>query len=245
MDWIFYIFLFLFGLAAGSFLNCLIYRMFEQKSILKGFSFCPKCKHRLVWRDLVPVLSFVLLKGKCRYCGQKISLQYPLVEISSAFLFLLAAFKLQAAFFSPESFLLLFYLLFVISCLLIVFVFDLKHYLIPDKVIFSALIAVFAYRVFESLEIRNWNFSGLWDWEKGLLNPFLSAFLASGFFLSIVLFSRGRWMGLGDVKLAFLMGLFLGFPLILPALFLPTGFLRAWKSGIGIFPVSGIGKKGS
>ena len=222
----FYIVVFVFGLAVGSFLNCVIYRL---SLIPKGRSFCPYCKHILSWQDLIPVLSFLILKGKCRYCQKKISLQYPLVEIATGLLFLLIfnfefliSNKILILNFETITYLL--YLLIISSLLLIIFVFDLKHYIIPDKIIFSAIFIVLLFRILEliqnsKLEIQN-------------LNPVFSGLGAAGFFLFIVLISRGKWMGFGDVKLAFLMGLFLGFPNILVALFL--AFLIGAIIGVGM-----------
>ena len=81
--------IFIFGISCGSFLNCVIYRLKEKKSFLRGWSFCPYCHHQLGFFDLIPILSFIFLKGKCRYCGRKISWQYPLVEIATGALFVL------------------------------------------------------------------------------------------------------------------------------------------------------------
>ncbi len=89
MPFILYFFIFLLGLAVGSFLNCVIYRLGVNGSFLKGRSFCPYCKHLLSWQDLIPVFSFILLKRKCRYCHQSISLQYPLVELATGILLVL------------------------------------------------------------------------------------------------------------------------------------------------------------
>ena len=126
---------------------------------------------------------------------------------------------------------LLFYLL--ISCfLIIIFVYDLKHYIIPDAVIYPAIAIAFLYQLFRMLNFVNWNLFGIWNVESGILRPISSAFLASLFFLAIVFLSQGKWMGLGDVKLAFLMGLFLGFPNILVALFL--AFFIGAIIGIGL-----------
>jgi prepilin signal peptidase PulO-like enzyme (type II secretory pathway) len=203
-------------LAVGSFLNCIIYRLEKNESFLKGRSYCPHCKHILSWKDLIPVLSFLILKGKCRYCGKRISLQYPLVELSTAILFFLifnaAAFNLRT----------IYYL--IIGCfLIIIFVYDLKHYLIPDKIIYPAIAITFIYRFFEILNFGNWDLFGIWDLGFGILKPILyplaSAIFATAFFLMIFLLSKGKWLGFGDVKLGFFMGLFLGFPNILVALF--------------------------
>ncbi|PIS40108.1 MAG: prepilin peptidase [Candidatus Nealsonbacteria bacterium CG08_land_8_20_14_0_20_36_22] len=199
--------IFLTGLAVGSFLNCVIYRL----AIPRGRSFCPFCKHRLSWQDLIPVLSFFILRGKCRYCRKKISLQYPLVEIATGLLFLLI-FNFQFSIFN-----------FIIACFLItIFVYDLKHFIIPDKIIFPAIIIalIFNFQFLISKQFSIFNYS------------ILSAFGAAIFFLTIVLISRGKAMGIGDIKLAFFMGLFLGFPNILVALFL--AFLIGAIIGVGL-----------
>ncbi len=217
MEILIYIFVFFFGLIVGSFLNCVIYRLEEGKSFLKGRSFCPDCKHTLSWQDLIPLLSFLILKGKCRYCKKPISWQYPLVELATGILFILILnFSTR-----PGG-----VILFVASCFLIViFVYDLKHYIIPDKIIYLAIIV-----------------SGIWYFVSGIflnlytkyeiLNTIYSAFGAVAFFLAIVLVSRGKWMGAGDIKLAFLLGLILGFPNILAALFL--AFLIGAIIGVGL-----------
>ena len=217
MEILTYIFVFFFGLIVGSFLNCVIYRLEEGKSFLKGRSFCPDCKHTLSWQDLIPLLSFLILKGKCRYCKKPISIQYPLVELATGILFILILnFSTR-----PGG-----VILFVVSCfLIIIFVYDLKHYIIPDKIIYPVIIV-----------------SGIWYFVSGIflnlytkyeiLNTIYSAFGAAAFFLAIVLVSRGKWMGVGDIKLAFLMGLILGFPNILAALFL--AFLIGAIIGVGL-----------
>ncbi len=217
----FSIVVFLFGLAVGSFLNCVIYRLEINKTFLTGRSFCPYCKKTLSWRDLIPVFSFLALNGKCRYCGQKISWQYPLVELATALLFLLIfnfRFSINSQL-TIYNFLDLLYYLIIACFLIIIFVYDLKHYIIPDNVVYPAIITAFIYQIFGSLEF-------------GILKPILSAFLASIFFGAIVLISRGKWMGAGDIKLAFLMGLILIFPNILVALFL--SFSLGAIIGIGL-----------
>ncbi len=204
-----YIIIFLTGLIVGSFLNCVIYRLEKKESFLSGRSYCPYCKHILCWQDLIPVFSFLLLKGKCRYCHQKISIQYPLVELATGILFVLIFSHWSLVIGNGAHFLMcstlvwdLFYLLVIACFLIIIFVYDLKHYIIPDKIIYPAIIIAFLYQLF-----------GHWDF-------IFAAFGAAAFFLAIVLISREKWMGIGDVKLAFLMGLILGWPNVLVALFL-------------------------
>jgi len=213
-------------------------------SFLRGKSFCPHCKHTLSWQDLFPVFSFLFLGGKCRYCRKKISWQYPIVELFSGLIFLLISnfviFSKSSvipslignpgtsqtlwisAFAGMTSLLFLFY---VSSSLIIIFVYDLKHYIIPDKILFPAIIITLVYRI---LDFGNLNLFRIWNlgfWISApILNYLLAVLIASGFFLAIFLISRGRAMGFGDVKLAVLMGFLLGLPNILVSLFLAFFF---------------------
>jgi prepilin signal peptidase PulO-like enzyme (type II secretory pathway) len=233
--WFFYIFIFLFGLTVGSFLNCVIYRLGTGESFLKGRSHCPHCKHILSWRDLIPVLSFLILKGKCRYCHQKISWQYPLVEIATGLLFLQISnfqFPISNEFpiFNFSNLLTACYLLLVTSFLIIIFVYDLKHYIIPDKIIYSASAIALIFNFSARIATRS-----VAGGQFSIFNPVLSALGASAFFLAIFLISRGKWLGFGDVKLGFFMGLFLGFPKILVSLFF--AYLIGAIIGIGLILV--------
>ena len=200
--------IFLLGLIAGSFLNCVVYRMENNQGFLTGRSFCPQCKHVLAWYDLIPLFSFLWLSGKCHYCRKKISWQYPLVELATGFLFFLMfrhfGFGIDLVF----GFL-------ISAFLVVIFVYDLKHYLIPDKIIYPAIGVALVYN--------------LWRFDLGV---FGAAFGAAAFFLFIVLISRGRWMGIGDIKLAFFMGFVLGWPNILVALFF--AFFSGAIIGVGL-----------
>jgi len=211
----YYIIIFFFGLVIGSFLNCVIYRLEKKESFLTGRSYCPNCKHQLSWQDLIPFLSFIELQGKCRYCKQKISWRYPLIELATGILFVLVLnYELRIMNYDLLNlgFILNSLFLLLNSCfLLIIFVYDLKYYIIPDEVIYPAIFIAFLYEILYSYFILH---------NSHLItNSFYSAFGASLFFLVIFLISRGKWLGFGDVKLAFFMGLFLGFPDILVALF--------------------------
>ena len=223
-----YILAFLIGLIAGSFLNCVIYRLEKGESFLKGRSYCPICRHQLSWQDLIPLLSFIFLGRRCRYCHGAISWQYPLVELITAVLFILIFWKfefvwnLEFGIWNFYSSLFIGYLFIIVSLLIIIFLFDLKHYIIPDRVVYPAILIALIFN-FQFL-ISN-NFALFWG-------PVFSAAGAAGFFGAIVLFSRGKWMGAGDIKLAFLMGLFLSWPNILVALFL--AFLLGSIVGIGL-----------
>ena len=205
-----YLFVFIFGCCWGSFLNCLIYRLEKGEGFVKKRSACPKCKRKLIWKDLLPIVSFCWLGGKCRYCKKKISWQYPAVEIATGLVFLLIFnFKFlifnQFLIFNFKTLAELFYCWLVACFLIIIFVYDLRHYIIPDWAVYPAIGLVFVYQLF-----ANYN---------SFFNFLLAGIGVAGFFFAIWLVSKGRAMGFGDVKLAFLMGLLLGFPKILLAVF--------------------------
>jgi len=205
------VFIFIIGLIVGSFLNAVIWRLDKEKSVFKGRSICPDCKHTLSFFDLIPLLSFLSLSGRCRYCQKSISPQYPLVELATGVVFTFLFW------FVGFNFLQLTFLLVVSALLIVIFVYDLKHLLIPDTMVFSAIIL-----------------SALWLLFKGdIINGLIAGLGAAFFFLLLFLVSRGTWMGFGDVKLALFMGLFLGWPNILVALF------AAFLSGavVGVFLV--------
>lgn len=210
--------IFIFGLIVGSFLNCVIFRFdIKEKSALDGRSFCVHCKHKLAWFDLIPVASFLILKGKCRYCHKKISLQYPLVELFTALLFVLIlnfCWPVIGLF----NLISLIYLLIIACFLVVIFVYDLKKFLILDKVIYPAILLTIAY-----------NFH---DFYHLAYNSLPAAIGATLFFLAIFLISKGQWLGFGDVKLIFFLGLLLGFPNILVALFL--SFIIGSIIGVGL-----------
>jgi len=197
------IFIFIFGLIIGSFLNCLIYRLHENKSMM-GRSFCPKCKKQIAWYDNIPILSFLFLNGKCRYCKQKISWQYPLVEFITGILFVIA-FIIEFSVFQNQNILMLFRSWFIISVMIVIFIYDLKWYLILDIITLPA-----------SLILLIWNLYLGMNWQ----NMLISVIIGIGFFLSQFLISRGKWIGGGDIRLGMLMGLSLGWPMILVAIIL-------------------------
>lgn len=186
------------GLVAGSFLNVCIHRLPRGGSIVFPPSHCPHCGHRLAARDLVPLFSYLWLKGRCRYCGSGISLRYPLVEALTGALF--AALYLR---FGLN--LLLFKYLFLTFVLIVLSFIDLEHYLIPDRIIIFALTG----GVIINLFTRDLTFLSV---LPGMAAP-------AAFLLLLAVASRGG-MGGGDIKLAAVIGLFLGWPLGLLAIFL-------------------------
>lgn len=211
-----YIFATLFGLVVGSFLNAVIYRLNTKKSPLRGRSVCPKCGKALEWYELIPILSFLIQKRRCRGCRQKISWHYPIVEITTSVLFLLIFLMSNTKVQMPNEIQMsnvfeLLFLWFVASGLIVIFVYDLKHYIIPDKIL-APLAGLTALAILFGI----WNLEFIWHldfviWNLGaLLNAALVGLLTSTFFFALYFFSKGRALGFGDVKLAFFMGLFLG-----------------------------------
>lgn len=196
---------FVFGVLIGSFLNVVILRLPNDEG-LGGRSHCPKCKRELKVLDLVPIFSYLFLTGKCRGCSQKISPRYLLIEIITGLLFLFSYLYI-----SPQSWPALVLLLkfwIILSVLLAVFVIDLEHFLILDNIILPAGIFVLALNFILSLLNHNqfWNFSGVF------VSSLIAAILACLPFFGIWYFSKGQWMGFGDVKLALFLGVALGFP---------------------------------
>ena len=234
------IFLFLIGLVVGSFLNCAIYRwennlpiFFDSvkadssKNRQLARSFCPLCQKTLQWFELIPVLSFLIQKFRCRSCQQKISWQYPLVELLTAVVFSLTYFYSFSYLTNFDGFFLfqLIYLLIVESVLIVIAVIDYRSYIIPNKLIYPLILLGIFYLVlinFLSPLFSTEQLAGLsaFIWDGGLVNSLIATFSFSLFFFLLTVLSGGRWMGMGDAKLVLFMGLFLGWPKILLAIFL-------------------------
>ena len=194
------------GLVVGSFLNALIYRIHSGESIAAGRSKCPHCQHSLTIKDLVPVLSFVWLRGHCRYCRQAIAWQYPVVEAVTALLFWLAfSVNLQLYPTNWELVAHCFRDFLVLSALVVVFVYDLKWMLIPDSVVLPVVVVT----VIINLLLG-----------QSLLQLLLSLAIGFGFFAIQYYFSGGTWIGGGDLRLGLLMGAVLAWPNLLVAIFL-------------------------
>lgn len=189
MFYLILILVFLLGLTIGSFLNCLIWRLHTGEGV-RGRSYCPKCKKKIAWYDNIPVLSFLILGGKCRSCGKSISWQYPAVELVAGILFGLAFYYNL----TPEgiSYLGLLKEWFLVSVLIVVFVYDLRFYLILDKVMFPAIVALLVINILLGF---------------GWLDLLISAIIGLGFFLIQFLVSRGSWIGGGDIRLGLFMGI--------------------------------------
>ncbi|MEK7588388.1 MAG: prepilin peptidase [Patescibacteria group bacterium] len=194
---------FVFGLIIGSFLNVLIYRLNTRKS-LGGRSACMSCQKTLCWYELIPLFSFFALKGRCSGCKTKISVQYPIVEFITGFIFGLLFFKFKNIFFSDTiTFSLLFgYYAVLFSILITILVYDVKHKIIPD--VLSLVFGVLSF-------VGMFFISGYEIYPHiPYILDLLSGFIISLPFAALWFFSRGTWMGLGDAKLMLGIGFFLG-----------------------------------
>ena len=215
----------LFGAVIGSFLNVCIYRIPEERSILKPGSACPNCSSKIRFYDNIPVLSYLVLKGKCRSCDQSISIRYLLVEL------LTAGFTATvAAVFGMTSlgatYLVLVYILIVIT------VIDLYHMIIPDSLVGLGLITGITAILLGAIDI-------------GWKDAFIGALFFGGFLYVVALVGKiifkKEAMGMGDVKLGIMMGLFLGWKMSIMSLY--VSFLVASFVGL-VTIVTGQLKKG-
>jgi prepilin signal peptidase PulO-like enzyme (type II secretory pathway) len=200
------VFVFAFGTVVGSFLNAALWRLRTGESFIVGRSYCPRCKHKLVAKDLVPLLSFALLFGKCRYCRRAISPAYPAIEAAVGALFLLFAIRaMDGGALSGAALARMLLDWYLAAVLVLVFVYDLRHMLILPSVTLPAAAIAFAGNV-----------------ALGAHPATLAAgaAIAAGFFYFQHAVSRGRWIGGGDVHLGILMGAALGWKLALVALFI-------------------------
>lgn len=200
---------FAFGTIIGSFLNVVIFRYNTGKT-LWGRSRCFACGRIISWYDLIPVVSFILLRARCRFCKSKFSLEYPLVEAVTGFLFLSVFLKFIKEFgfdysLTLAGFLWLTDVLTVISLLIIIAAYDLKHKIIPDLFAFLFGTVSFIYLFLPKFSATPFHFPGIIDLSAGPI-------LALPIFLLWVV-SRGRWIGLGDAKLALGIGWFLSLAL--------------------------------
>lgn len=213
MSWSYLLIFFLLGLGVGSFLNVLVLRL-NTGMTLQGRSKCFTCLKKLEWYDLIPLLSFVSVRGHCRYCGSKISIQYPVVELASGLLFFSVGYLIPPVNFqgSYDVMMILRDLItFTFFAILIaISVYDIRHKIIPDELSLALLGAAL---LFEGSVLYSF-------WNRGQLFSDLGAAMGAFlFFAGLWFLSKGKWMGFGDAKIAFSLGLFLGYPEVIWGIF--------------------------
>jgi prepilin signal peptidase PulO-like enzyme (type II secretory pathway) len=196
------------------------------KSIVFPPSHCEHCRKKLGFSDLIPVLSFVMLGGKCRYCRKPISYFYPIIELATGFLFVLVVFVLFSHFsyflFSVTRYMVLaLYYLVIFSSLVIIFFTDFKYGLIPFKIVLiSVVLTLIFYLFFPFLHFKPDELTFLSVSNFSFFNFVFSALGVFAFFFSLFLITKGRGLGFGDVIYVFLMGFLLGFPSIILGLYI-------------------------
>lgn len=225
------------GLVAGSFVSAWLHRLRTGVSVAVGRSACPRCGHQLAWFDLLPVASWLMLRGRCRYCREPISWQYPALELALALLFSLT--PLGAGWVAAAVYL-------AASLLLVAAAtYDARWMELPDLVSWM-LLAIGALRL-----IGDGTLTG--EWGAVLLNGFVGAAVAGGFFGLQYFASRGRWIGSGDVILGVAAGLLVGWPgslLALVVAYVVGGIVatpllamkrRGWSSAVAFGPFIALG----
>ncbi len=206
--------LILLGLCLGSFANALVWRVYQQEfasknkinsakyAILKGRSMCVNCMHTLAWYDLLPVVSWLALRAKCRYCHKPISWQYPVVELTTAGLFVASYLHWPTVFISNGDFAVFGLWLILLTGFIALAVFDIRWMILPNRIVFplQSIATVYALSRFAQ--------SGS---EWSVLGGALAGVLCSaGVFYMLFQVSGGKWIGGGDVKLSVVLGLVLG-----------------------------------
>jgi len=195
-----YLYIFIIGTVIGSFLNVVIYRLPNNQSIVRPRSHCPSCDTVLNWKQLLPIISYIIQRGKCSNCQQPISKQYPLIEFITGIIFVLTFIVLGFSWLTIVYWILA-------ACFIAIFMIDCKYMIIPDKL----NLFIFILGIVVSL--------------SGFTIPFMEAIygslLGGGILWLIAIVSRGG-MGGGDIKFAFAIGLFTGWKLMLLLLFVAS-----------------------
>ncbi|MDO8504057.1 MAG: prepilin peptidase [bacterium] len=220
---IFYALFLVTGLVVGSFLGMLTFRI-PRKKKLSGRSFCDECGEKIRWFENIPILSFLLLGGRCRVCKKKISLRYPLIEVLAAMSFLAIGYLWSNL--MPEQSLV--FLLLLGTLLLGLLVTDIEFQTLPDEILLPLALLTFLALLFAP--------------SPTLFTHLFWGFIVFLFFLAIYLLTHGRGMGFGDVKLVFILGSLLGYPGSLVWIFL--SFLTGATSGL-IMIIIGRAKRNS
>lgn len=202
---------FFFGTVIGSFLSVLIYRIrFNKKHTIKSRSECVKCKETIAPHDLIPLVSYLVLRGKCRNCSTAISIYYPLIELFTGVLFALMYLKYpfisENGAFSGNAAALFLLNLYFMSVLSFSFFYDLKYMFVSDRVMIPAILIALI--------------SSVLPGTPHIIDSLLGALIAFTLFAVQIVASRGKWLGGGDVRIGVFMGLVLGWEQTIVALFM-------------------------
>lgn len=191
-----YFILCILGLVFGSFVSAVTWRIPKKMSFVKGRSICPKCRSNIAWFDNIPLFSYLTLGGKCRKCGKKISIRYPIIELITSIGFILIYKAELPLSYDPSSLVKLIFLFVFFIILEIIFIIDLENKIIPDSLVYSGIFLTLIYLVLIN--------------SQSMLSNIFTGFLSASLLLLIFLFTKGKGMGLGDVKFAVFGGMLVG-----------------------------------
>lgn len=202
------LFVAIFGVFFGSFLNVLADRLPHGETLL-GRSKCDSCSHMLHWNDLIPLVSYVALKGKCRYCKQPFSVQYALTELLTGIVFAVTFYLSYTQYYSPTA---LFLHIVIVSSWIVMILSDLRYFILPDSMQVLFAIGAFLHSIFVT---HSWKIPEVNLIPLDIFFWVVNIPLVAGLFVALPLFlvfyiSKGKGMGFGDVKLAFILGILLG-----------------------------------
>ncbi|OQB15545.1 MAG: Type 4 prepilin-like proteins leader peptide-processing enzyme [Firmicutes bacterium ADurb.Bin193] len=214
---IFAFLMFLYGVCIGSFLNVCIHRLPKGESVVTGGSHCPSCGGKIKYYDLIPLVSWLVLGGECRLCGEKISARYPLVELTSGVLFVIVFLRFGL---SWETI----YFAFLSSLLLFIAVVDGENGIIPDGALAIAFVGGLAFNIYRG----------------NILNYIIGFFAASLILYIIALISKGG-LGGGDIKMMAAFGFCIGWQNIIMALFIAS--LIGSAVAVWLMAVKRVGRK--
>lgn len=220
------VYLFIAGLFFGSFFNCIANRLSKNESIIRPGSHCENCKHELAWYELIPVFSYIFLRGRCKKCHTKLSIWYPLTEIITGLLFAISYIRFG---FTIETLI----SITIVSILIITFISDISYYIILDEVVFIGLLIMVVLMYFNA---------GI----TGLIKSFIGCIFIGGVMTLIKLIGdkafKTESLGWGDIKLSLIAGFILGIRLGAVYIFLgslialPFGIILSFKSKSKIIP---------
>lgn len=247
MSWFLDAIVFLFGISIGSFLNVCVFRMPRGESIVLPRSFCPACRRQIAWYDNVPLLSYLVLRGRCRACGARISPRYPLVELTTGILFLAVHLfvlvsrnrlfqETRTAVLLPLH--LIPFLWYFASSLFALALIDWEHYILPDRLTYPLLGVglLLAALIPDHFALFQWARPGPWALGPSLLHSLLGAAAGSLSLYLVAVLGKAALkkdaMGMGDVKLMAAVGAWLGWPMALLSIF--VGASVAAVVGLGL-----------
>lgn len=225
-----YLFIAIIGACMGSFVGALTWRLYKSMDFVSDRSICEHCEHVLSWQDLIPLVSWLSLGGRCRYCQKSIGVMAICLELAGLALFVVSFWAWPVALTGVAAYALFGLWLAIVVVLLALFVYDLRWMLLPNTLVAPLALLVFAYRVVEVAV-------GDLQLAESMKSASLGLLVGGGMFYVLFQVSSGRWIGGGDVKLGFVMGALLG-----PSKALVGLLVGFYAAALIILPLMAIGR---